>query len=178
MFNDGRSKRIVFIAHCLLNQNSISDGTAVCPAGFKDMIDYFLDADIGIVQMPCPELSCLGLDRGNIHGADSPVVVENTRIRAEMQKDLPNETSDQLADYVIHQISEYHRYGFEVIGIIGANRSPNCGVNTTSDHNMEITGMGLFIEKISNRLSKENITVPIIGIKAADDIIEKLHQLL
>ena len=65
-----------------------------------------------------------------------------------------------------------------VIGIIGANRSPNCGVNTTSDNNMETTGMGLFIEKISNGLSKEKIIVPMIGIKATDDIIEKLYQLL
>ena len=81
MFTDIRSQKVVFIAHCLLNQNSISDGTAVYPAAFKDMIQMFLDADVGIVQMPCPELCCLGLDRGNIRGADSPVVVENTRIR-------------------------------------------------------------------------------------------------
>ena len=74
MFNDGRSKRVVLVAHCFLNQNSISDGTAVYPAAFKDLVVFFLNADIGIVQMPCPELCCLGLDRGNIHGADSPVV--------------------------------------------------------------------------------------------------------
>ncbi len=36
--------------------------------------------------MPCPELCCLGLDRGNILGAESPVVVENTRIRKEIQR--------------------------------------------------------------------------------------------
>lgn len=178
MFNDGRGKKVVFIVHCLLNQNSISDGTAVCPAGFKDIIDYFLDENIGIVQMPCPEFSCLGLDRGNIYGADSPVVVENTRIRAEMQKAVSNEKLDKLVDHVIQQISEYHRYGFDVIGMIGANRSPNCGVDTTSDNNMETRGMELFIEKISNRLAKENIVVPMIGIKATDNIIEKLHQLL
>ena len=35
MFTDGRSKKVVFIAHCILNQNSISDGTAVFPAAFK-----------------------------------------------------------------------------------------------------------------------------------------------
>ncbi len=34
MFNDGRSKRVVFVAHCFLNQNSISDETAVYPAAF------------------------------------------------------------------------------------------------------------------------------------------------
>ena len=61
MFNDGRSKRVVFVAHCFLNQNSISDGTAVYPAAFNDLVVFFLNADIGIVQMPCPELCCLGL---------------------------------------------------------------------------------------------------------------------
>lgn len=87
MFADGRSKKVVFIAHCILNQNSISDGTAVFPAAFKEVIKILLDADIGIVQMPCPELCCLGLNRGNNNGADDPVVIENTRIRKEMQKD-------------------------------------------------------------------------------------------
>ena len=69
MFNDGRSKRVVFIAHCLLNQNSISDGTAVYPAAFKSTVRLLLDADAGIVQLPCPELCCLGLDRGDVRGA-------------------------------------------------------------------------------------------------------------
>ncbi len=68
MFEDGRSKKVIFIAHCILNQNSISDGTAVFPAAFKDVIKILLDADIGIVQMPCPELCCLGLNRGNDDG--------------------------------------------------------------------------------------------------------------
>ncbi len=38
MFEDGRSKKVIFIAHCILNQNSISDGTAVFPAAFKNVI--------------------------------------------------------------------------------------------------------------------------------------------
>lgn len=178
MFNDGRSKRVVFIAHCLLNQNSISDGTAVYPAAFKELIDFFLNANIGIVQMPCPEFSCLGLDRGNIYGADSPVVVENTRIREKMKENVNDTKLNVLADYVIQQISEYHRYGFKTVGIIGANRSPNCGVNTTSDNNMEIKGIGLFIEKISIGLAKNDISVPIIGLKATDNFIEKIQHLL
>ena len=178
MFNDGRSKKVIFIAHCLLNQNAISDGTAVYPAAFKDIIDFFLNADISIVQMPCPEFCCLGLDRGNIHGADSPVVAENTRIRSAMKNDSTNMKLSRLADYVLQQIIEYKKYGFEIIWIIGANRSPNCGVETTSDNNAEIIGMGLFVEKIVNQLLQENMSVPMIGIKGTDNIQEKLHQLV
>lgn len=178
MFEDVRSKKVVFIAHCFLNQNSISDGTAVYPAVFRNVMELFIKADIGIVQMPCPELCCLGLDRGNIHGADSPVVIENTRIRVEMKKDIPNNQLDRLVDYVVYQILEYIKYGFKVVGIIGANRSPNCGVDTTSDNNAEVKGMGLFMEKISCRLSEKNISIPMIGLKGIDNILEKLNPLL
>lgn len=178
MFNDGRSKKVVFAAHCFLNQNSISDGTAVYPAAFKNLVDFFLNADIGIVQMPCPEFCCLGLDRGNIHGANSPVVIENTRIRTEMKEDEANKKLIKLADYVVQQIMEYDKFGFEIVGIIGANRSPNCGVDTTSDNNEEISGMGLFIEEISHQLSKADISIPLIGLKGNDNIIERLQQLL
>ena len=38
MFQDGRSRNVAFLAHCLLNQNAISDGTAVRPAGFPEMV--------------------------------------------------------------------------------------------------------------------------------------------
>ena len=46
MFDDERSKKVVFIAHCLLNQNSISDGTAVYPAMFRNVIELFMKADM------------------------------------------------------------------------------------------------------------------------------------
>ena len=76
MFADGRSRKVVFLAHCLLNQNAISDGTAVYPAAFRELVQFFLEHQVGIVQLPCPELCCLGLDRGNRLGAQSPVTEE------------------------------------------------------------------------------------------------------
>lgn len=178
MFTDKRSKKVVFIAHCLLNQNSISDGTAVYPAAFKEVIRLFLDRDIGIVQLPCPELCCLGLDRGNKSGADSPVVEENTRIRREMLKTDMHKKLLDLVEQVIRQITEYHSHGFEIVGIVGANRSPNCGIETTSDFNQEISGRGVFMEELGARLEKENIRIAMIGIKDTDQIEEKIGQLL
>ena len=63
MFNDGRSKRVVFVAHCFLNQNSISDGTAVYPAAFKDLVVFFLNADMGFFQIPFTVILCLWVVR-------------------------------------------------------------------------------------------------------------------
>ena len=79
MFTDGRSRRGVFRAHCLLNQNAISDGTAEVPAAHLEILRTVLDARVGVVQLPCPELCCMGLDRGDPKGGERPVVAENTR---------------------------------------------------------------------------------------------------
>lgn len=174
MFTDGRSKRVVFMAHCLLNQNAISDGTAVFPAAFRNVIDAYLDSDVGIVQLPCPELCCLGLDRGNVHGAESPVTEENTRIRRAMETEDISRQLSALADYVMKQITEYHRHGFEIVAIIGANRSPNCGVETTSDDDREVEGKGLFMAELHRRLEAQKIDIPMFGIKASDDIAKNL----
>ena len=81
------------------------------------------------------ELCCLGLDRGNPSGAKSPVLIENTRIRIAMQQKEPNEKLQKLIDYVMLQISQYRQHGFKIIAIIGANRSPNCEIETTSENN-------------------------------------------
>lgn len=178
MFEDGRSKKVIFIAHCILNQNSISDGTAVFPAAFKDVIKILLDADIGIVQMPCPELCCLGLNRGNNNGADVPVVIENTRIRKEMQKAESYKMLLVQVDYVMKRITEYNAYGFEIIGIIGANRSPNCGVETTSDFNKEISGKGIFMSELSNRINAEKLNIPMLGIKGTDNVLEQVKSFI
>ena len=178
MFQDGRSRRVVFLAHCLLNQNAISDGTAAAPAALREVVDTFLDAGVGIVQMPCPEFSCLGLDRGDIHGAERPVVEENTRIRAALSQTGPDRMLTALAEQVVTQILDYHRHGFEIVGIVGANRSPSCGVDTTSQNNQEVPGQGVFLTKLARRLEEEGLTVPMAGVKASDSSIQKLQELL
>lgn len=178
MFTDGRSKKVIFLAHCLLNQNAISDGTAVCPAAFGELIQLLLDREVGVVQMPCPELCCLGLDRGDVHGADRPVVEENTRIRRAMEKDGPRQKREALADLVAEQVQEYHKHGFQVLGIVGANRSPNCGVETTSDFDREVEGRGAFMEAIAQRLEAAGISVPMLGLKRPDGAAQKVAALL
>ena len=178
MFTDGRSKKVIFLAHCLLNQNAISDGTAVYPAAFRELIQLLLDREVGIVQMPCPELCCLGLDRGDVYGAERPVVVENTRIGRAMEEDGPRQRREALADQVVDQIQEYQKHGFQVLGIVGANRSPNCGVETTSDQNRELEGQGAFLEAIAQRLEAVGIAVPMLGLKGTGDIPKKVAALL
>lgn len=178
MFQDGRSQKVAFLAHCLLNQNAISDGTAVRPAGFPEMLSYLLEHGVGIVQMPCPELLCLGLDRGDPQGAERPVVVENTRIRRAMAQAEASRRLARLVADTMAQLLEYRRYGFQVVGILGANRSPCCGVDTTSQDDQEVPGMGVFLEALSRRLEEVGWQIPMVGFRGTDDAVETVQRLL
>ena len=179
MFTDGRSKKVIFLAHCLLNQNAISDGTAVYPAAFQELVQLLLDREVGIVQMPCPELCCLGLDRGDVHGAERPVVEENTRIRRAMGQPEAAARLRELTAQVVRQIREYRKHGFTVLGIVGVDRSPCCGVNTTSDLDRELPGRGVFIAALQTALEEAELTVPVIGIKpSAPDALAAVQALL
>ena len=94
-----------------------------------------------------------------------------------MQQKEPNEKLQKLIDYVMLQISQYRQHGFKIIAIIGANRSPNCGIETTSENNQEVQGMGLFMAGIAKRLNAKEIKIPFIGIKASNGL-EKIKELL
>ena len=166
MFTDARSKTIIFVAHCILNQNSISDGTAVYPGTIKELMQLLHVSDVGIVQMPCPELFCLGLDRGNGNGNRSPILKENTRIRLMMSQRSAQGKIRQLVQHLLVQILEYRKYDFDIRGIVGVNRSPSCGVDTTSKNNQEVEGPGVFIAALRHELNKHNLKVRIVGIKA------------
>jgi len=166
MFQDGRSQKVAFLAHCLLNQNAISDGTAVRPAGFPEMLSYLLEHGVGIVQLPCPELLCLGLDRGD------------PRIRRAMAQAEPSRRLAQLVEDTMTQLLEYRRYGFQVVGILGANRSPCCGVDTTSQDDQEVPGMGVFLEALSHRLEEVGWQIPMVGFRGTDDAVETVQRLL
>ena len=48
MFNDNRSKRVILVSHCILNQNAISDGTADYPGMFDEVVSLLLKEKISL----------------------------------------------------------------------------------------------------------------------------------
>lgn len=167
MFTDARSQRIVFVAHCVLNQNAISDGTADFPGVDEAVVRRLLTAGVGIVQLPCPELNCLGLDRGDPEGASRPVIVENSRIRQALGQAAPARILAGLVEQVAFQVEQYHQHGFHLMGLVGINRSPSCGVETTSDHDEEVPGRGVFLEALATELERRGIHLPMVGVKTS-----------
>ena len=180
MFSDERSRRVVFVSHCILNSNTRADGHAGVPGVNQRVLELLMRLNIGVVQMPCPEMMCLGLDRGDVRGGERPVLLENTRIRSGMKSNRSTEVMDAMIGQVIAQVEQYIEHGFNVLGIIGINRSPSCGVETTTIDNEEVKGEGVFIERLRTALEAKGIYLNLAGTKVSkiDEALQAIQAMV
>jgi predicted secreted protein len=162
---DTRSGKVIFVAHCVLNQNARMVDVADFPAMHDQLLDYIQKKQIGIIQMPCPETYCLGLGRFDVRvGLEYPAGMERLQL---------------LIDDMINTIKEYLFQGMEVVAVIGKEGSPSCGVNQTwyneSGHG---DGQGVFIRELNKNLKLNELDVPMIGVAdhKQDEAIEWLEK--
>jgi hypothetical protein len=187
---DERSGRVVFVSHCLLNENTRYLGGAFRPGVVREVVDPCVKDGIGICQMRCPEqlawggvlkrrlLILYGRPRlGPAIRPLSPVLITYTALRYR-----------RLAARVARQIADYQKGGFEVVGVVGVDASPTCGVTTTIDLNASLDaivgcplnrldrgfmndtvvngsarpGRGLFISALSDALARQGRRVPLL----------------
>jgi predicted secreted protein len=156
---DGRSLKIILVAHCVLNQNARHVDCADFPAMMKPLLAALQAQEIGIVQLPCPEMMVLGLGRDR----DVPPL-ETIRDALELTESAAR--LQPFLDQIVYIIKEYRWQGFQILGILGKNGSPACGVETTSLNTGPAPGEGIFIRLLRKRLEKEGLQ---IGIQGVDD---------
>ena len=108
-----RGGKIVVVAHCFLNQNSRVRPTALRPGAFKELIMPLVERDFGIIQLPCPETTCFGLDRWD-------AVVEQFDT-AHYRRHCRN-----LVEPYIDQLQEHRRIGHKIFACLGVALSPSC----------------------------------------------------
>lgn len=137
-----RSKQIVLVSHCVLNQNSVVYPLARAKGAYKDIIVELLNNDVGIHQLPCPEYRYLGLKREPM----SKEQYDNEDFRS-MNK--------IIASDAVTVIKEYLGNGYEILGLIGINESPTCSINGDK---------GIMMEELTDMLDKENITLNYIDV--------------
>lgn len=148
--DDPRSGKVIFLSHCMLNQNARIVAAADFPAMFEPLLDSLRRHNLGIIQMPCPELYCLGLGRRDVRvGLESPA---------------GSQRLERLIDDLVFTIREYLFQGFEVVGILGKQGSPACGVTRTWLDNRQQDGQGVWIRELKNRLKSERLDIPVIGV--------------
>lgn len=163
-----RSKKLVILAHCILNANSKVKGLSLYPGAVRDIVLKYVDAGFGIIQLPCPEITYGGLKRWG-------------KCRDQYDHPKYRRHCRELLEQVVDQIEEYVNNDYEIEGIIGINGSPSCGVNITcrgyaggeladsgtAEHlaNLrETKGQGIFIEELANMLKHRNLKCTFLAI--------------
>jgi predicted secreted protein len=161
-----RSKKVLFVSHCLLNQNVMAVGKAKYTGSVKDLLELFSEAGIGIVQLDCPQLEFNnGLNR-------RPSVKSSANgYRNDCKK---------LSSKVMKKIELYLRNDYKVLGILGVEFSQTCGVHQIQNGSRSVPGKGIFIEELENEMQKKNFQVPVIGVNLNNifSSIEKIQSLL
>jgi uncharacterized protein YbbK (DUF523 family) len=188
---DARGREVVFVSHCLLDENARYLGGAFHPGAVPEMIGL-LRRGVGLYQMPCPEqrawggllkrrmLRAYGLRDSVLYplrGALFRLFVWRTRIRYRL-----------MAGRVVRDIEDCHRAGVRVLGVVGVGCSPSCGVNTTLDLRRSFEAMaacplalvdraainervvvacraageGLFIRTLRRQVARRHIDVPFL----------------
>jgi predicted secreted protein len=196
---DGRSGRVVFLAHCLLNDNTRYLGGARYGGAVREIVEPCLARGIGIVQLPCPEqhawggvlkrrllffFGSAGTLRHRLLGALLPAMLWYTR---RVYRRLARETAEQIRDYT--------DAGITVLGVVGVDASPSCGVckrlrvdealrglarlareTATAEHVNAVVraavspGTGLYVELLQKELERRGLHVPFV----AHDLIAEL----
>jgi predicted secreted protein len=132
---DSRSLRVVFLSHCILNENTRYLGGACRGGCVREIVQQCLDNDWGIVQMPCPEQHAWGGVTKRLllipYGAKDTLVYRFRSLLLPLFVRYTNLVYRRLARAVADQINDYLLSGFTVIGIIGIDGSPSCGVGKT-----------------------------------------------
>jgi predicted secreted protein len=134
---DNRSHRVVFVSHCLLNQNVRYLGGAAQAGGVPGVVNQYQDAGVGIYQMPCPEQRASG---GVLKRYLVPMYGSAGTWRYSLRRPLTwvflvysRLVYAQVARRVVRDLADYVRSGLGVVGIVGVGASPSCGVFQTLD---------------------------------------------
>lgn len=142
MIKDSKSRKLALVAHCTLNQNSRALGLAEKPSAVAEIADFLMRKDLGVIQMPCPELAYAGVLRQpqTKEQYDSPAFRRHCR---------------RIADEVAEQIREYEKCGIRLRLILGVDGSPSCAVNREP---------GILIEELRSALDKRQVVAPFYGV--------------
>jgi len=151
-FDDARSRKVIFVAHCIMNQNARINTCAYTPAAIPKIPECLLRRNTGIIQMPCPELACLGLGRGG------PEEIYDQLSTPGARRYLKGMARD-----IVYQAKQYRKQGFRVLGVLGIDGSPSCGVDITY-YGGEKPGKGAFMEELTQALADNGLDFPVRGV--------------
>lgn len=155
-----RSKQLIVLHHCLLNQNARARGLAKRKGAIEEIVEEAVKNGWGIYQIPCPELRFLGVEREPL---------SKTRYDVFEFRILCRNISEEVAE----DIKRFLEVGYEIIAIVGIEGSPSCGVYLTHIEEMGeeklVEGEGILVEEMKKALAKRGINVNYYGIRLTEE---------
>jgi predicted secreted protein len=139
------------------------------PGAVKPVVQWCLDNDINMIQMPCPEFLCAAGGPGREpHGK---TWYERRGLR---------ETSRDIA---ISQASYAKRLadaGCRILAIIGMEFSPACAVNYLNRGRRIHRDEGIYFEELRDQLIAVGLKIPFVGVnqRALKKLARDLDNLL
>lgn len=158
------------MSHCLLAQVVTAQGRAKANSAIVNpVLQFCIDNNINVFQMPCPELLCSagGFNRQR----RGKKWYERHGLRSECKT-----IAKQQAGYITKLMHE----GVDVLGIIGVEFSPACSPNYLNRGRITVRGKGIYVEELQRELLERNIEVRFIGVNKrwAHKLKEDLTRLL
>ncbi|MFZ1128040.1 hypothetical protein [Methanoregula sp.] len=167
-------KRIIFVSHCVVNQCARARGIKTKLNGkviVKPIIDFIIEHNVGMIQLPCPEIKYEGLNRracGQNH----------------YNNQLFNKICKEYAEKIKKLILQYQDEGYSIIGFVGIEYSPTCGITRTTLGNGKIANEpGLFykhiIELLDNIVPSQNfVGLPLNNPSEIEKIVQQLELII
>jgi len=169
-----RSHRVVVVCHCILNANAKIHPLARTEGAYREVVGPCLENGEGLVQLPCPELTYLGMKRWGMTKEQYDVPAFRAHGRG-------------LLSPVLDQLRLLVEDGCVIARVIGMDGSPNCGVTTTctgytggeiasnTDLSAQVTnlamvdGMGVFFEELRAMMTDAGIVPAFEAVKELDE---------
>lgn len=141
---DCRGRRFVAVIECALNQNARDAGAACFPAMNLELLHLCHGHNVGILQMPCPEIAALGFARKRPAGQGLRQALDSEHGRSRCRA-LAMETADRIEGYLSQ--------GCELLAIVGGNpRSPGCAIHHGTEGLTEESG--IFMKALQEELRR------------------------
>lgn len=154
------NRRVAYVAHCLVNQNAKVSEFAKCAGVVAPLVERLRANGYEIQQLPCPEMSYLGVVRWwqSREQYDTPGYRRHCRA---------------LARTVVDTVAIHVQYDYDVV-IIGLDGSPSSGVRLTSTKaswggrpegavsggSDRKAGMGVWMAELKNEFEARGMAFP------------------
>jgi predicted secreted protein len=163
-----KGKKIAIVAHCILNQNSVVNGLERVEGAFNEVVGVILKKNYAIIQLPCPEMLYLGIDREG-------------RTKEEYDTEEYRGLCREILKPIIKYLKEYSKEGFKFI-LIGIEGSPTCGIFKTVTKEGLMDWSGILMEEFLKMLEDSGIYLKKIdfpvNMNEYNEFLRELERLL